>query len=309
MRERKYIDLHCDSVTECFDRGYALSDGKTQVNSDKLKKSDCAAQCFAIFTNGPAAKERFEKYLNFFFESVKGGDLTLVDGFRSLISCVQAGKTGAMLAVENLGFTGGDFREIAALKKSGVIMASLVWNDENCFAYPNATGRGNAEKQGLKKAGREAVELLDELKIIVDLSHLSDGGADEILKGRKIPVLASHSNARAVCPAVRNLTDGQIKKIADCGGVAGVNFCKNFLGEGESFDCVLRHVKHVIKIGGEDAVAFGGDFDGIPTTEGLEGCEKMPSLIEYLSDNLGERIIGKLCFENFARVLKEVRPG
>ena len=73
---------------------------------------------------------------------------------------------------------------------------------------------------------------MDSLKIIVDISHLSDGGADEILEGRKIPLVASHSNARAVCGNPRNLTDEQIKKIADCGGVIGINFYKKFLGEG-----------------------------------------------------------------------------
>ena len=68
----------------------------------------------------------------------------------------------------------------------------------------------------------------------------------------------------------------------------------------------MIHLKHIIKIGGEDVVAFGSDFDGIPAVEGLEGCEKMPSLTEYISDNLGESVARKLCFENFARVLKEV---
>ena len=309
----KYIDLHCDSATVCSDKGYALANNGLHVNLEKLKKADCAAQCFAIFTDGKSSRADFERYLNFFLSGVRENDLTLIDCFRSLISRPQSSPS-AILTVENLGFTDGNEEEINALKDKGVLMASLVWNNENCFAYPNLIFENGmpdftkCESRGLKEKGREAVALLDSLKIIVDVSHLSDGGTDEILKDRKIPTVASHSNARAICPMPRNLTDGQIKGIADCGGVVGVNFCKDFLGDGEPFELVLKHLRHLIKTGGEDVVAFGSDFDGIPTVLGLEGCEKMPALIGYLEGELGSRITEKLCFENFARVLKEVRP-
>lgn len=298
----KYIDLHCDSATVCADRGYSLTDGSLHVNFEKLKTSCCAAQCFAVFTEGANALTDFEKYIKFFLTSVEKNNRMLVKSFSGLISCAQSQTTGAILTVENLGFTEGDPQKINALKDKGVLMASLVWNNENSLAYPNGTSGG------LKAKGRETVELLDRLKIIVDLSHLSDKGTDEMLKNRKIPTIASHSNARSVCEVSRNLTDGQIKGIADCGGVIGVNFCKKFLGNGETFDCVLRHIRHLIKVGGEEVISFGSDFDGIPTVNGLEGCEKMPALIGYLADGLGSRIAEKLCFENFARVLKEVRP-
>ena len=309
----KYIDLHCDSATVSLDKGYPLSNNGLHVNLKKLKESDCAAQCFAIFTDGKNARSDFEKYLNFFFKSVGENNLTLVKCFRDLISPAQFAPK-AILTVENLGFTDGKTEEITALKDKGVLMASLVWNNENPYAYPNIIFENEipdftkSEIRGLKEKGREAIALLDSLKIIVDVSHLSDGGTDEILKNRKIPTVASHSNSRTICPMPRNLTDKQIKGIADCGGVIGVNFCKDFLGVGEPFELVLKHIRHIIKTGGEDVVAFGSDFDGIPTVTGLEGAEKMPELIEYLEGELGAKVIEKLCFENFARVLKEVRP-
>ena len=309
----KYIDLHCDSATVALDGGYPLANNGLHVNLDKLKEANCAAQCFAIFTDGENARTSFENYLNFFLSSVRMNKLTLVDCFHRLISPAKSSPK-VILTVENLGFTDGNMQEITALKDTGVLMASLVWNSENCFAYPNIIFENGmpdfskCERRGLKSKGREAVELLDSLKIIVDVSHLSDGGTDEILKNRKVPTVASHSNARAICPMPRNLTDGQIKAIADCGGVIGVNFCKDFLGDGEPFELVLKHLRHMIKTGGEEVVAFGSDFDGIPTVKGLEGCEKMPALIGYLESGLGARITEKLCFENFARVLKTVRP-
>lgn len=298
--------MHCDSATACFDKGYSLSNNGLQVNLKKLRESGCAVQCFAIFTDGENADGDFKNYINFFSASVRLNNLALVENFNRLISCVQSENTGAMLTVENLGFTDGKPERIAELAAYGAVMASLVWNTENSLAYPNAVE--SCRHLGLKPKGREAVALLDDLKIIVDVSHLSDGGTDEILKGRKIPTVASHSDARAVCNNPRNLTDKQIKAIADCGGVVGVNFHKKFLGVGEAFDCVLRHIKHLVKTGGEEVVCFGSDFDGIPKVAGLEGCERMPALIEFLCDKLGAETVEKFCFKNFARVLKQVRP-
>ena len=201
----KYIDLHCDSATVSFDAGYSLSDAPLHVNFNKLGASGCAAQCFAIFTDGET-ETRFADYCRFFSSSVNA-----VNDYGGLISCVQSGKPAAMLTVENLGFTGGDLQKIAALKDKGILMASLVWNNENALAYPNLIMRGGVpdfsatEGRGLKPAGIAALELLDELKIIVDVSHLSDGGTDELLRDRKIPAVASHSNARAVCDVTRRL--------------------------------------------------------------------------------------------------------
>lgn len=312
-QKMKYIDMHCDSATVALDRGYPLTNGNLHVNFEKLDRADCSAQCFAIFTEGENAGTSFEKYLSSFLASVRESNLTLVDCFHSLISPPQS-HFKAILTVENLGFTKGDLQKIIALKDKGVLMASLVWNSENAYAYPNLIFDGGlpdfskGEKRGLKDKGWEAVSLLDSLKIIIDVSHLSDGGTDEILKDRKIPIVASHSNAREICPVSRNLTDKQIRGIADCGGVIGVNFCKDFLGDGEPFELVLRHLKHMIKTGGESVVALGSDFDGIPTVKGLEGCEKMPALIEYLEDGLGSRVTEKLCFDNFANMLKDIRP-
>lgn len=290
----KYIDLHCDTLTAAFDGGYSPFGCPLQASFDKLEKSGCAAQCLAVFTEGEEAALRFEKYLSF---------------YRGLS---DKPAFGAILTIENLGFIGGDLSRIPALAGEGVKMASLVWNTENMLAYPNIVYKGGKpvsgerESRGLKPLGKEAVALLDENKIIVDISHLSDGGAEEILRGRKIPVVASHSNAEAVCDVPRNLTDPLIKKIADCGGVIGVNFCKKFLGEGDAFDLVERHLKHIVRVGGEDVIAFGGDFDGIPAPPGLEDCTKMPLLIGRLEKSLGHALCEKLCYKNFTRVFNEV---
>ncbi len=304
----RYIDLHCDTLTVCADGGGSLKNCNLQVNLNKLNTGGCAAQCFAVFTQGDGAASSVKKYLDFY----KNCGLNTIKDYKTLNATVNGGESGAILTVENLGFTGGDLTCLDSLAAAGVKMASLVWNFENDYAYPNLIFRNGIpdfdarEDRGLKPLGKEAVKRLDELKIIVDISHLSDGGAENILRGRKIPIVASHSNAAEVCGVSRNLTDGLIKKIADCGGVIGVNFCSDFLGGSDTFNQVLRHLKHLMTVGGEDVLSFGSDFDGIPATENLEGCEKMPALISYLSENFPLRVLEKLCYKNFLRVFKEV---
>ena len=304
--------MHCDTLTVCCDRGLSLYDCALQNNLIELEKSGCAVQCFAVFTQGGCADVAFYNYLDFYLKSIKEHNVKSVLCHDDFVQCINGESVGALLTIENLGFL-HSLEELYRLHDSGVRMASLVWNYKNKFAYPNLIFEGGVplfeerESRSLTPSGRQAVELLDELKIIVDVSHLSDGGVEGILRGRKIPVVASHSNALEICGVSRNLKDGQIKGIADCGGVVGVNFCKDFLGEGDTFELVLKHIKHLIKVGGEEVVAFGSDFDGIPAPPGLEDCSKMPALIDFLSANgVGLSVLEKICYKNFARVFKEV---
>ena len=301
----KYEDLHCDTLTKSYDEKLSLKDGGLLVNLNKLKKSGCAAQCFAIFTQGQGADSRFLSYAEYYKTCMQKYGLIPVRAYSDLKYCLDGGGTGVILTVENLGFI-NSAKDIDGLYNLGVRMASLVWNFENALAYPNVCADGR-EERGLKPLGREVIKSLDDNGIIVDISHLSDGGAEEILRGRKIPLVASHSNCAAVCNVPRNLTDSLIKKIAGCGGVVGVNFCKMFLGAGNPFDRVLDNINHLIKVGGEDIVSFGSDFDGIPECEKLEGCEKVPALLNFLEDKgIKGATLEKLAYKNFARVFKEV---
>ncbi len=309
----KYVDLHCDTLTVCADKGLDIRSCSLQADLEKLKKSECAAQCFAVFTDGGLAALNFEKYINYYLGILpKISHIAApIKKFSDFAVCEKQNKTGIILTVENLGFIGGVINKIDRLASLGVKMASLVWNNKNVLASPNSVFcdgvlpyKRNGE--GLSALGAEAVERLDANRIIIDISHLSDGGADEILTGRKNPVAASHSNAQAVRDVSRNLTDGQIKKIAACGGVIGVNFCANFLGNG-TFDDLYRHISHIINKGGEEVVALGSDFDGIPENAYIKDCTAVPRMFEYLSVmGISPRVLEKLAFKNFYRVFKEV---
>ncbi len=310
----KYIDLHCDSVTACCKSGESFSRFSGQVNAEKLKGADCLAQCFAIFTEGENAAEDFNKFLAFYYALLKENpSLTPAYCLADVLKAENSGKIAAILTVENSGFLNGDISGFSHLANAGVKMLSLVWNYANEFAHPNLVWNGNVpdfaarEKRGLTSAGKAAVEELNRLKIIIDISHLSDGGVDDVLALSSAPIVASHSNAFSVCPVSRNLPDAQLKKLADKGGVTGLNYCKDFVGGDDVFASLLSHYKHIVNVAGEDAVSLGSDFDGIPRYKQMDDCTCVSKLLRYFYENgVSEKQLEKLAYSNFLRVFGEV---
>jgi len=315
MQKISYCDLHCDTVTKCLDAGANFFNGNLHSSIKNLTLSGATAQCFAIFTEGANAKDYFFKCLKFYSEQIIKNEryLAPVTNFSEYKTARKNKKIACVLTVENLGFIGEDLSLINRLKKLGVCMASLVWNNKNSLASPNLVcenGKANPFKRcnaGLTDLGKSAIKALCENKIIIDISHLSDGGVNEILSSVRLPVVASHSNAFSVRRVSRNLQDSQIKKIADLGGVVGVNFCRAFLGKGDAFNAILKHINHLILVGGEEVVAFGSDFDGITAPKKLQSAKKMPNLLSFLRKRLPARVCEKLFYKNFERVFKEVR--
>lgn len=176
-------------------------------------------------------------------------------------------------------------------------------------AYLN---HGDSEK-GLTRRGREFVEEMEALGMIVDVSHLSDKGFYDVADMARKPFVASHSNARAVCPCARNLTDDMIRRLAEKGGVMGLNYCADFLrqpvagaGNPGTVADIVRHAKHIVAIGGMECLGLGSDFDGIDTHEELSDAGNMPLLAETLlaggfTGSQVDRILG----ENVLRLYRE----
>ena len=289
------IDMHSDALT--LKKPFC-----GQVNFKSLKEGAISLQCLAAFCADSAAAA-YAAAARAFNKISSAEGFCAVKNFKDYEAARSQGKTALALTAENIGFTDGDFKKIKKLKDDGVIMASLVWNNENSLAYPNLYA-GGREQRPLKEKGRFTVFALDDLSIIVDVSHLSDGGAEEILKGRKLPAVASHSNCDKVTENPRNLTDLQLRLLADCGGVAGINFYKKFLG-GEGYARVAAHLKHMIKVAGEDTPALGSDWDGVPENSSILSPVDMPKLFDYLCRNgIKARTAEKFFSLNFLRVFK-----
>lgn len=266
-------------------------------------------QCVAVFTDGNNAKNDFINYYKFYCNTLKKYENYLypVRNYSDTVYCKKVGKTGVLLTVENLGFLEGNTDAIKSLKSVGVGMASLVWKKENAFAYPSSCDGYSRCVKPLKPCGVAAVEALDENKMIIDVSHLSDGGIYEILKNRKTPLVASHSASDAFFEHHRNLTDEQVRKISDCGGVVGVALYDEFLGTKDVLTGAALVIRRLIDIGGEGLVALGSDFDGVPKESQTVDCGCVPRLFDCLSRvGISARVVDLIAKENALRVIKDV---
>ena len=213
-----------------------------------------------------------------------------------------------MLTLEDAVCLDGDIGRVSGLYERGVRMVTLTWNYENSLAYPNSEDPALHNK-GLKEFGFEVIDKMAELGMIVDVSHLSEGGFYDVAKANRKPFVASHSCARALCEHSRNLTDAQLHTLGDTGSVCGINFYSMFLEQESEYsrnELILRHMEHVANKAGIEAVALGSDFDGITCELEMQDYSGMAKLSELVAARFGyddaERILNK----NALRVFREV---
>lgn len=187
----------------------------------------------------------------------------------------RAGQVYVFLAVEGMAAIGGDLRGLEWYRRNGARLGTLTWNEENLLA----TGSGGDPYSGLTDLGKQAVRRMQELGMVVDVSHLNDGGFRDVMKLARGPVVASHSNCRKLCDVRRNLTDEQLRAIRDTGGVAGVNSYHGFVHPDprrQSVETLARHAAHMADVMGIEHVACGFDFCGYmgpPDNDSARGIE------------------------------------
>ena len=303
----RYVDLHADTLNP---------EGEIQVTKERLEKGGCALQCFAAFVS--ARKNRFRQALS------------LADAFymfcekeqiHPVVDAKLSAGVNALFTVEDGGAVEGSLEKLEALFARGARMMTLTWNYENEIgfpAFPDYEGlvagkhafTEREKERGLKPFGFECVERMNELGMIVDVSHGSDQLVKDVAASSKKPFVASHSGARSAFDCARNLSDEEIKLIADSGGVVGLYFCADFLasdlsGAGQR-EALLRHARAIVNAGGEDVLAIGSDFDGIPENPYLKNPAYMPDFLSALTEEFGERKTEKFAFHNFLRVLSSL---
>lgn len=326
------IDMHCDTLMALLEhkrdgRSFDLRDQDTQIDLEKMRKSGYMLQNFAVFVDMSATDNPLEEALrmiSLYYEQMeKNADIiSPVRSFSEIADNSSAGKMSALLTMEEGGICKGEPDFLAILHRLGVRMMTLTWNYENELGFPNMNrSRKTAADhshtysitydKGLKERGIFFLEEMERLGIIIDVSHLSDAGFYDVLKYTKKPFVASHSNARSVCSAVRNLTDNMIRKLSDRGGVTGINFCKDFLGTpvfGKDYlHQAVQQMKYLVKVGGEDFVGLGSDFDGITPYNDFKNCTVMPKLADYMKkEGFSQSQIEKIFYKNVLRVYKEL---
>ena len=314
------IDLHCDTafLMSVMDKPIELKKNQLCVDLEKMKQAESMAQFFASFIHMKRFDGDYDKAYQAALtmlnhtkgEFEKNKDMIrLARNYDELMKNHNEGLMSGVLTIEEGGIIDNRMERLEELYKEGVRLITLTWNFENCFGYPNSEDM-KIMNQGLKPFGMEAIERMNELGILVDVSHLSDGGFWDVIKHSKKPAIASHSNARRECSHRRNLTDDMIRALAEKGGISGLNFYPAFLNGEKSanVDDLVRHIVHMYHVGGEEFVAIGTDFDGFEgEVDGIEHMGKMPMFYEALRKRkFTDSQIEKFCYKNALRVIKEV---
>ena len=322
----KYIDLHCDTLSQALIRQkndiYELPE--TMIDIKRLTEGGVLAQFFAIFMPPVGAEKMLgrplpgdDEYIQLLCEILDNSIRTHSEviakagNAKDMEENRKVGKISAFLTLEDGRSLDGSIAKLEYYARLGIRLISLTWNAPNCIGFPNSRDSRLMEN-GLTPFGKEAVERMEELGLIVDVSHLSDGGFQDVAEVCKGPFVASHSNCRELCPHPRNLTDDMIRTLAEHGGVAGLNFGPEFLNgdtaKGESrLEEMTAHIRHMIVWGGEDCVAIGTDFDGIKGAFEIKSPKEMPILFQHLEKaGFTKSQIEKLAFRNAERVIREI---
>ena len=316
------IDLHCDTIMGLYhNKEKNLLSNDLQIDLNKLKEGGYLAQVFAmfVFLKGTDSPYRTcnEMIDLFYQELVKNNDkIKIALNSKDLSSNKENGLLNAILSIEEGGVVEGSIEKLIHFYNRGVRMICLNWNFINGIGHPNfkvvngvKDNTPNTE-MGLTDFGIEMVKKMEELGIIVDVSHLSDKGFWDVYNNTTKPFIASHSNSRTVCNHTRNLTDDMIKALASRGGVTGLNFAKDFINGDADLsyaDDIVKHALHIIEVGGIDVLAFGTDFDGIERNTEVDNASQMQIFYQKFKDaGLSEEDIEKIFYKNFLRVFEKV---
>lgn len=306
MNRISVFDAHCDTISRVLKTRESIYRNSGMVELEKTSAAfDCYCQLFALFADSARPGHATYDELLSCFRRQLSENRACISHCRSAEDAKKAnqqGKAAAFLSVEGAELLDCDSERLEQAAKDGVIAINLTWNHANAIS---GSGRDEPER-GLSELGRRFVARMEELGILVDVSHLSDPGFWDVMEQATKPIIASHSNARAVWDHTRNLTDEQITAIIKNQGIIGLNFYRGFIGHGEDFDAVRMHLDHMLDLGAEKQVALGGDWDGCDTIDALSDITKLVDLYEYLLvHGYSEPFLRDLFYNNLMRVVRQ----
>jgi membrane dipeptidase len=317
-RESIVFDAHCDTLQKVLGGERRLGERSEEGHADlpRLREGGITAQIFALFVSPnhfpKGAARQALRLLDVFYQELEenADQLTLAATASDIERAKAEGKVAGILSLEGAEALEGDLGVLRAFYKLGVRNIGLTWNLRNAAADGVDETRSSS---GLANFGVQLVQEMNRLGIMIDISHLSPTGVRDVLHVSEAPVIASHSNAYALCPHRRNLTDEQLEGVASKGGVVGVTFVPRFVTEDENqatLKRVLDQIDYMVKTMGVDHVGLGSDFDGFFGPEqvrGLEDVTRLPRLTAGLVERgYSEEDVKKILGGNFLRVFREV---
>jgi membrane dipeptidase len=296
-----YIDAHADTITSAMEKNFGLHKNDLHIDFARLAKFDAPiVQIFAIcvtsFAQANSAIDFFERELK------TQNEIKIARSFEEIKINARNKKSSALLSLEGGEPLAGKIENLFHFYERGVRLVTLTWNRENELGF----GVGADCGRGLKPFGVEVVKKMNQLGMIIDVSHLNEQGFRDVDAHSTKPFIASHSNAFSVLPHKRNLTDKQIQTIAKNGGVIGINFCPAFLQTPANLESILKHIEHFISLGAEKNIVLGTDFDGVASLpEGITDVTSLTDLKIFIAKKLGENISQKIFAQNFFEFFKQ----
>lgn len=301
------IDFHCDTIGECYNQNLKLF--KNNLHIDIVRAQEAFhnyCQVFAIWIPDELRGEKafgyynnvYKRFLNEVQENKS--NITFCRTYSEMKKAFSENKISALLSVEGGAVLAGDIDKIQYLHDCGVKFLTLTWNGKNelgdgCMAENSG---------GLTEFGKLCITELESTGIIIDVSHLSQKGFYDVAEYSTKPFVATHSNCNIVDNSFakkRNLSDEQVKVIISKNGIMGINLCADFLGNDNDTGCdaVARQIDRFLKLGAENNVCFGCDFDGCTVNNELAGIDRLYVLFNYLlKKNFSEDLVNKIFFLN-----------
>ena len=308
------FDFHCDTafalLGDNMNSAGDLRKNTCHIDLDRASKLAGYAQCFACFTTSIPEPMRgvdpvlvFERELATIQREIdKNSDcISIAYSPKEIEENRAKGMMSAILTLEGTAGIGYNPELLEDLSMIGFRVVSLGWNEKNPLTGSNVTGGG------LTDQGRAFVKEAQRLGMLVDVSHISDEGFWDIMKITEAPIIATHSNSRALCGHSRNLTDDMFKAIAETGGVAGYNMCDGFTGEDPTIDTVCDHMLRFLELDPTGrSVALGGDLDGVDAMpKGFEGVQDWPKLAARLLERgVDEKTLRNIFWNNAIGVME-----
>lgn len=307
------FDAHCDTLTKIMEQNSNLYSNNCHVDIERMKKSGSFVQFFAafidpIYSYGNTLKramqiiDKFYEQLNLYNDSIM-----LCCNYRDIKNALDENKIAALLSIEGGEALQGDLSTLRNFYRLGVRSICLTWNYRNEIAdgvKDDITGGG------LTRFGREVIKEMNSLKMLIDLSHISENGFWNVLELTSAPVVVSHSNAKKICSHKRNLSDEQILAIKENGGVIGINLYPDFLNDSgkATVKDAIKHIEHMSGLIGTENIGIGADFDGIECTpDDIQGVQDIIILLNELARlNYSNETIANIMGNNFLGLVKKI---
>jgi membrane dipeptidase len=315
-QEAIIFDGHCDTVLEIFNKKRNLGEKSDYGHLDipRMREGGVNVQFFAAFIEEiykpNASLKRTLQLIDCIYQQVEKykEEISIATNYEQIKNTVDADKIAAILSIEGGEALEGDLGVLRMLYRLGVRLITLTWNQRNQIADGAGESRTGSK---LTEFGIKVVKEMNNIGMLIDVSHLSESCFWDVVSKSKGPIVASHSNCYSLCPHNRNLKDEQIKAIAEKGGIIGVTFVPDFLNDKNresTIKDVIKHIDYLVQKVGSDYVGLGSDFDGTRILpKGLAGVDKLSNITEELL-NQGYKVedIKKILGENWLRVFRKV---